>query len=228
MEDASADKIEKINPRHSTQVDASVKTRHSTRAEDGMQEKAPQDGAQASKASIFEDPEEIKQVYKTKAQKDQEKRYGELVQYQLNYQSSSARIRQGRENQAHYFVNDGSAKPREASLRIPSSRMFNDLGGAGKDKAESESAGDEGRTSEIRVGSKPDTSLDFETAEEGDQANNAKEEQKYQEKQYRQQLRSKGSRSLAVKSNSLDYLGGDVTLTDRYGMIRGTFMQRNE
>ena len=28
-------------------------------------------------------------------------------------------------------------------------------------------------------------------------------------------------------SNSLDYLHGDVTLTDRYGMIRGTFNQKN-
>jgi len=51
MEDASADKIdkmnnlnlikddkmnEKLNPRHSTQVDASVKTRHSTRIGEGM------------------------------------------------------------------------------------------------------------------------------------------------------------------------------------------------
>ena len=99
---------------------------------------------------------------------------------------------------------------------------------AGKDKADLESAGDSGRSSEIRVGSKPDDRLDFDQSEDDDQVKNGKEEQKYQEKQYRQQLRSKGSKSLAVKSNSLDYLGGDVTLTDRYGMIRGTFMQRNE
>ena len=41
-------------------------------------------------------------------------------------------------------------------------------------------------------------------------------------------MRSKGSKSVAIKSTSLDQLGGDVTLTDRYGMIRGTFMQRND
>lgn len=106
--------------------------------------------------------------------------------------------------------------------------MINDFVVPGKDKADLEAAGEEARSSEIRVGSKPDDRLDFDQSEDDEQVKNVKEEQKYQEKQYRQQLRSKGSKSLAVKSNSLDFLGGDVTLTDRYGMIRGTFMQRND
>jgi len=43
-------------------------------------------------------------------------------------------------------------------MRIPASKMF---AVAGKDKADLESAGDSGRSSEIRVGSKPDDRLDF-------------------------------------------------------------------
>ena len=33
---------------------------------------------------------------------------------------------------------------------------------------------------------------------------------------------------MLIKSNSLGVLHGDVTLTDRYGMIRGTFNKKNE
>jgi len=64
--------------------------------------------------------------------------------------------------------------------------MINDFVVPGKDKADLEAAGEEARSSEIRVGSKPDDRLDFDQSEDDEQVKNVKEEQKYQEKQYRQ------------------------------------------
>ena len=164
------DHAEKINPRHSTQVDASVKTRHSTTA---MQFGTAQEGSQAAKQSIFEDPDDAAKIYKTKLQTDQEKRYGELSKYQLNYQSSSSLLRQEREHQDAYFVHEGGPKTRETTMRIPASKTF---AAAGKDKADLEAAMAESRSSEIRVGSKPDDRLDFDKSEEGDATGGAKEE----------------------------------------------------
>ena len=58
-------------------------------------------------------------------------------------------------------------------MRIPASKTF---AAAGKDKADLEAAMAESRSSEIRVGSKPDDRLDFDKSEEGDATGGAKEE----------------------------------------------------
>ena len=84
-------------------------------------------------------------------------------------------------------------------------------------------------TAEFKLGSQVDDAFDFD--DEDDDLKSVKsgqEEQKFQIRDYKRQMRSGNSKSLALVSSTLDYLHGDVTLTDRYGMIRGTFNQKND